>query len=269
MNVEQIAKKIVENRHPCIEGDGISPHREVIQNVIKDIQALMHPSVFCDVRGEEQLLFAIRDNLIREIKIAFQQAGIDKKHAMEKSVEITKEFLETLPNVLAMLNKDVKAIYDGDPAATSFKEIVLCYPGYFAIFGHRIAHELYVRNVPIIPRMISEFAHQKTGVDINPGAKIGEYFCIDHATGIVIGETAEIGNSVKIYQGVTIGAKSFQKDENGNPVKGGKRHPNIGNNVVIYANATILGGETFIADGCIVGSNTWVTKSTEPGMLVT
>ena len=116
--------------------------------------------------------------------------------------------------------------------------------------------------------MISEFAHQKTGVDIHPGATIGEYFCIDHATGIVIGETAVLGNHVKLYQGVTIGAKSFEKDENGNPVKGGKRHPNIGNNVVIYANATILGGDTFIGDGCTVGSNTWVTKSTEPGTLV-
>ena len=150
----------------------------------------------------------------------------------------------------------------------SYKEIVLCYPGYFASFCHRLAYELYIRKIPVIPRLISEFAHQKTGVDIHPGATIGEYFCIDHATGIVIGETAVLGNHVKLYQGVTIGAKSFEKDENGNPVKGGKRHPNIGNNVVIYANATILGGDTFIGDGCTVGSNTWVTKSTEPGTLV-
>ncbi len=265
---QKLIDDIISHRHPCVEGDGLAPHRDVIQNIIKDTQALMYPSLFHDTRGEEQLICSLHDNLLGEIEIALAEIGVKGKKAKEQAEKISCEVIENLPKLLDSLNKDIKAIYDGDPAATSFKEIVLCYPGYFAIFCHRLAHELYIRKVPVVPRLISEFAHQKTGVDINPGATIGSYFCIDHATGIVIGETAVIGDHVKIYQGVTIGAKSFEKDENGNPVKGGKRHPNIGNNVVIYANATILGGDTFIGDGCVVGSNTWITKSTEPGKLV-
>lgn len=268
MDTEKVIHEIIANRHPCVEGDGRAPHREVIQDVIKDVQALMYPSIFNDHRGEYELVFDLRRNLSSEIEIALSEIGVIGRDAEDKAAEVADDFVEQLPRILKMLNKDIKAIYDGDPAALSYKEIVLCYPGYFASFCHRLAYELYIRKIPVIPRLISEFAHQKTGVDIHPGATIGEYFCIDHATGIVIGETAVLGNHVKLYQGVTIGAKSFEKDENGNPVKGGKRHPNIGNNVVIYANATILGGDTFIGDGCTVGSNTWVTKSTEPGTLV-
>lgn len=268
MDTEKVIHEIIANRHPCVEGDGRAPHREVIQDVIKDVQALMYPSIFNDHRGEYELVFDLRRNLSSEIEIALSEIGVKGRDAENKAAEVADDFVEQLPRILKMLNKDIKAIYDGDPAALSYKEIVLCYPGYFASFCHRLAYELYIRKIPVIPRLISEFAHQKTGVDIHPGATIGEYFCIDHATGIVIGETAVLGNHVKLYQGVTIGAKSFEKDENGNPVKGGKRHPNIGNNVVIYANATILGGDTFIGDGCTVGSNTWVTKSTEPGTLV-
>ncbi len=268
MNYEELLNSIKANRHPCVVGDGSAPHREVVQDIIKDVQALMYPEVFNDKRSGLELIAALKRNLTAELVIALREVGTDEAAAKQRAKYVTESLLERLPELLEMLNKDIKAIYDGDPAATSFKEIVLCYPGYFATFCYRVAHELYVQKMPIIPRMISEFAHQKTGVDINPGATIGEYFCIDHATGIVVGETAVIGDHVKIYQGVTIGAKSFEKDEDGNPVKGGKRHPNIGNNVVIYANATILGGDTFIGDGCTVGSNTWVTKSTEPGTLV-
>lgn len=269
MDTEKVIHEIISNRHPCVVGDGRAPHREVIQNVIKDIQALMYPTIFPDHRGEYDLVFDLKNSLISEIEIALAEVGVTGREAEDRATEVTEEFIQELPKIIRLCNKDIKAIYDGDPAALSFKEIVLCYPGYFASFCHRLAHELYLREIPVIPRLISEFAHQKTGVDIHPGAKIGEYFCIDHATGIVIGETAVLGDHVKIYQGVTIGAKSFEKDEHGNPVKGGKRHPNIGNNVVIYANATILGGDTFIGDGCVVGSNTWVTRSTEPGTLVT
>ena len=152
-------------------------------------------------------------------------------------------------------------MYEGDPACTSKVEVTLAYPGFYAMLIHRTAHALYKLNVPLIPRLMSEYAHRKTGIDIHPGAKIGAYFCIDHGTGIVIGETTIIGEHVKLYQGVTLGAKSFALDEDGNPVKGGKRHPNIGDNVVIYANATILGGETTIGSGSIIAANAWINRS--------
>jgi serine O-acetyltransferase len=169
---------------------------------------------------------------------------------------------------MRILDTDIQAIYEGDPAAKTRAEVILCYPGFYAIMIYRMAHELYTLGVPYIPRIMTEYAHEKTGIDINPGAKIGEYFCIDHGTGIVIGETAVIGSHVKLYQGVTIGAKSFAKDENGNPVKGGKRHPNIGSHVVIYANATILGGDTTIGDYCTVGGNVWLVDSLAPGSTI-
>jgi serine O-acetyltransferase len=171
--------------------------------------------------------------------------------------------MSKLPLIKHLILTDIQAIYNGDPAATSKEEIVLAYPGFRAIFTYRIAHQFYLLGIPILPRIMTEYAHEKTGIDINPGAKIGEYFCIDHGTGVVIGETATLGHHVKLYQGVTIGAKSFKLDENGNPVKGGKRHPDIGNNVVIYANATILGGDTYIGDNSIIGGNSWITSSVE------
>ena len=146
--------------------------------------------------------------------------------------------------------------------------MLICYPGFYAISIYRIAHELYSLGVPLIPRIMTEFAHEKTGIDIHAGAKIGEYFFIDHGTGIVVGETTTIGNMVKIYQGVTLGAKSFKTDASGNPVKNIKRHPDIGNNVVIYANATILGGDTKIGDNCVIGGNVWLTHSVEAGSTV-
>ena len=163
----------------------------------------------------------------------------------------------------------MEALYEGDPAAGSREEVMVTYPGFRAISIFRIAHELYVLDAPLIPRIMTEYAHERTGIDIHPGATVGEYFFIDHGTGIVIGETTTIGNHVKLYQGVTLGAKSFELDANGNPVKKIKRHPDIGNHVVIYANATILGGNTRIGDNCVIGGNTWLTHSVEPGTVVT
>ena len=206
---------------------------------------------------------------------ALQQLAEDMKSEMTAALcfsgrnmmlaeSLTQEFLNRLPKIMRLLNTDIQAIYEGDPAAKSMAEVILCYPGFYAISIYRIAHELYSLGVPYIPRIMTEYAHEKTGIDINPGATIGEYFCIDHGTGIVIGETATIGHHVKLYQGVTIGAKSFEKDENGNPVKGGKRHPDIGNHVVVYANATILGGSTLIGDHCTVGGNVWLLESLPP-----
>lgn len=175
--------------------------------------------------------------------------------------ETCNKFINTLPTIKKLLLTDIQAMYEGDPACTSKVEVTLAYPGFYAMLIHRTAHALYELNVPLIPRLMSEYAHKKTGIDIHPGAKIGAYFCIDHGTGIVIGETTVIGEHVKLYQGVTLGAKSFALDENGNPVKDGKRHPNIGNNVVIYANATILGGETTIGSGSTIAANAWINRS--------
>lgn len=178
-----------------------------------------------------------------------------------KIQETCNQFIHKLPAIKKLLLTDIQAIYECDPACTSKVEVTLAYPGFYAMLIHRTAHALYELNVPLIPRLMSEYAHRKTGIDIHPGAKIGAYFCIDHGTGIVIGETTVIGEHVKLYQGVTLGAKSFALDENGNPIKGGKRHPNIGNNVVIYANATILGGETTIGSGSIIAANAWINRS--------
>lgn len=182
--------------------------------------------------------------------------------------EICDAFMRRLPTVKDKLLKDVEALYEGDPAASCREEVMICYPGFYAISIYRLAHELYLLHAPLIPRIMTEYAHEKTGIDIHAGATVGDYFFIDHGTGIVIGETTVIGDHVKLYQGVTLGARSFELDENGNPVKNIKRHPNIGNHVVIYANATILGGDTCIGDDCIIGGNTWLTRSVPAGTTV-
>lgn len=181
-----------------------------------------------------------------------------------KSADLAARFIKRLPELRRLLNNDVKATYHGDPAALSTQEVIYCYPGIRAISNYRIAHELVKLDVPILPRMISEQAHAETGIDIHPSATIGESFTIDHGTGIVIGATAVIGNNVKIYQGVTLGAKSFPLDDNGNPVKGVPRHPTIGNNVIIYSNASILGRIT-IGDNAVIGGNIWVDTDVAPG----
>ena len=190
--------------------------------------------------------------------------GKPQQEISSLAMELTLKFMERIPWIRRVIETDVEAAFDGDPAAYNRDEIIFSYPGLYAIFTNRVAHELYLMDVPLIPRIMTEHAHRETGIDINPGAVIGDYFCIDHGTGIVIGETACLGHHVKLYQGVTIGAKSFEKDENGNPVKGGKRHPDIGNNVVIYANATILGGDTYIGDNAVIGGNVWITSSVKP-----
>ncbi len=183
---------------------------------------------------------------------------------LQKAEKVAARFIYKLPELRRILHTDVEAIYLGDPAASSHEEVIYCYPAIKAIINYRIAHELLVEGIPIIPRMISELAHSETGIDIHPGASIGHHFAIDHGTGVVIGATAIIGNNVKIYQGVTLGAKSFAVDENNNPIKGIARHPIIGNNVVIYSNATILGRIT-IGDNAVIGGNIWVTTDVAPG----
>lgn len=177
-------------------------------------------------------------------------------------------FLRRLPEVRRLLLEDVRAAYEGDPAALTYAEVQLAYPGLLAMCSHRLAHELYLLDVPIIPRIMSEWTHAQTGVDIHPGATIGHGFFMDHATGVVIGETCHIGNHVKVYQGVTLGARSFPLDENGRPIKHIQRHPTVEDDVVIYANATILGGETVIGRGSTIGGNVFLMESVPPNSFV-
>lgn len=236
---------------------GLPDRREIVY-ILKETQVMMFPQFysFSDLSQEEALM-ELSCSLEKQIRLVKQRLCEECRSARK----LTDIFLESLPEVKRLLLSDVQAIYDGDPAARSKAEIILCYPGFYAISIYRIAHVLYRLGVPYIPRVMSEYAHEKTGIDINPGAVIGHSFCIDHGTGIVIGETATIGNHVKLYQGVTIGARSFELDKDGNPVKSGKRHPDIGNNVIIYANATILGGDTYIGDGSVIGGNVWLIHS--------
>jgi len=184
------------------------------------------------------------------------------------AIKAADEVFEKLPDIMEMLKKDLIAAYQGDPAAKSVDEIILAYPAFTAISAYRIAHVLYEMKIPMLPRLITEFAHEKTGIDIHPGATIGAYFFIDHGTGVVIGETTIIGEHVKLYQHVTLGAKSFKVADDGSLVKGIKRHPEIGNNVTIYAGATLLGGDTIIGDNCIIGGNVWLTHSVPAGQIV-
>ena len=248
------------------------PDRREIVKVIHELQALLFPMAFRreypDMADETLLsraLYRLRDQLV--VALRFRN-GLEGKPETAAD-EICGQFTARLPEVKRLLLLDVEALYEGDPAAGSREEVMVTYPGFRAISIYRIAHELYVLRAPLIPRIMTEYAHEKTGIDIHPGASVGEYFFIDHGTGIVIGETTTIGNHVKLYQGVTLGAKSFELDEHGNPVKNIKRHPDIGNHVVIYANATILGGNTVVGDNSVIGGNTWLTRSVEAGSVVT
>ena len=245
------------------------PNRKEVISIVKDLQSLMFPSYYQReenrMKSRDEILYAVFHALKRQISASF---SLEDKNNIVDTEAMALSLLEKLPLIQETLYKDIEALYEGDPAAKSREEVVLSYPGFYAISIFRIAHELYLLGIPYLPRMMTEFAHEKTGIDIHAGATIGDYFFIDHGTGIVIGETTVIGEHVKLYQGVTLGAKSFELDENGNPVKGIKRHPNIGNGVIIYANATILGGRTFIGDRCVIGANVWLTHSVEEGKTI-
>lgn len=217
------------------------------------------------------LLCKVNDELTEQVERAYRHACRIKQcedcDCRKKAQDAVYQLLSQLPKIRELLKTDVAAAFDGDPAAKSFEEIVLSYPGLAAIATHRIAHELYKQEVPLIPRMMSEWSHRLTGIDIHPGATIGERFFIDHGTGVVIGETTIIGRNVRLYQGVTLGALRFKTDENGRIQKGGKRHPTVEDDVVISAEATVLGDIT-IGKGAVIGSNTWVQDSVPPAMTV-
>ncbi|HET9958704.1 MAG TPA: serine O-acetyltransferase EpsC, partial [Polyangiaceae bacterium] len=202
----------------------------------------------------------------RELQFVASQRG---EHAREGAAEeLTQQFAGRLPHVHAALETDVRAAYEGDPAARSLDEALFCYPGVTALLHHRLAHELYALGAPLLARILSEIAHSTTGIDIHPGARIGRSFFIDHGTGVVIGETTVIGDRVRVYQGVTLGAKSFPLDEKGLPLKGLARHPVVEDDVIVYAGATILGRVT-IGRGSVIGGNVWVTRSVPPGSRIT
>jgi len=250
----QILEKIIEVLYPGLFGN---QHLNR-SNVAYHVGALLD-DIAEDLR--EQVLLAIRYECTKK--------DVPCEHCESAARQAVEDFIATLPRVRRLLSLDIQAAFDGDPAAKSFEEIVLSYPGLKAVTVYRIAHELCGLGVPLLPRIMTEHAHRSTGIDIHPGARIGRSFFIDHGTGVVIGETSRIGNNVKIYQGVTLGALSFPKDERGLVVRGRKRHPTIGDGVVIYAGATILGGDAVIGKGSVIGGNTWVVHSIPPYSKVT
>ena len=241
------------------------PDKDVVVELIGKLRRIIFPGYFRDknyhiYNAKHNLSMLIEDvafNLSRQIALVMDSE--------EQGSQLCLAFFRRIPRVRAVVQTDLQAAFDGDPAATGKDEIIFSYPGLFAITVYRLAHELYVLGVPTIPRMMTEYAHSVTGIDIHPGATIGEYFFIDHGTGIVIGETTVIGNNVKIYQGVTLGGLSTR---GGQSLRGLRRHPTIEDNVTIYANASILGGETVIGKGCVIGANAFLTSSVAPGTRV-
>ena len=238
------------------------PNRQAVILLIKEIRKLMFPAYFGDPElmslapadYAALILERVEAQLRAQIALALPESEADR------AAEVAREIIERMPYIQEMLLKDLDATFDGDPAAASKEEVIFAYPGLFAIFVYRIAHELYLRKIPMIPRIMTEYAHSHTGIDIHPGAQIGDYFFIDHGTGIVVGETTVIGDRVKLYQGVTLGALS---PRGGHRSKPGKRHPTVEDDVTIYSGASILGGDTVIGRGSVVGGNAFLTNSVQ------
>ena len=250
-----------------------NPDRDVVIGVLEKLRRILFPGYFRDrnyrfYNLKYNLSVLIEDvmfQLTRQVSLVFQRQGEKPDQAEQHAQQVCFAFLNGIPDIRAMVQTDLQAAYDGDPAATGMDEVIFSYPGLYAISVYRLAHELFRLGVPMIPRMMTEYAHSLTGIDIHPGATIGKYFFIDHGTGIVIGETTTIGDNVKVYQGVTLGALSTR---GGQQLRGKKRHPTIEDNVTIYAGASILGGNTFIGAGSVIGSNAFITSSIAPGTTV-
>jgi len=258
------------------------PSKKVVIEVLEDLLTIVFPGYLGDSEITKaniryhlgtkltSVYTRLTEEVEKSLKYICRKISECPRDVCQKRAQIVvKELLEDLPEIRSLLSSDIQAAFSGDPAAVSTEEVILSYPCVLAITTYRIAHELYVRCVPLIPRIMTEHMHSLTGIDIHPGAKIGRSFFIDHGTGVVIGETAEIGENVKLYQGVTLGALSFPKDEKGNIIKGRKRHPTIGNNVVIYSGATLLGAEAVIGDNVVIGGNVWVTSPISSGTKIT
>ena len=252
------------------------PNRNAIIAILKDLRNILFPGYFTDgAQTTADASYFIGNTVLRveekmreQVRLAFHFRDGDAKDAQEiekRTQEVCAAMLCKLPSIQKLLYKDIQAAFDGDPAAQSKEEVIYSYPGFFAIWVYRIAHELYYLDVPLIPRIMTEYAHSRTGVDLNAGATVGEYFFIDHATGVVIGETTVIGENVKIYQGVTLGALSTR---GGQRLAGVKRHPTIEDNVTIYANACVLGGETVVGAGSVISGSAFLTESVPPNSRV-
>ena len=250
-----------------------TPDRDVVIDIVKKLRRIVFPGYFRDknyayYKPESNLSALIEDvmvHLTAQIKLVLESGGADEETAQQQAQEICLEFFSRIPDIRAVVQTDLQAAYDGDPAATGMAEIIFSYPGLFAITVYRLAHELHLLHVPMLPRIMTEYAHNLTGIDIHPGATIGKYFFIDHGTGIVIGETTVIGENVKIYQGVTLGALSTR---GGQSLRGQRRHPTIEDGVTIYAGASILGGDTVIGKDTVIGSNVFITESVAPATSV-
>ena len=264
-----------------LEGKDL-PSKKVVIEVLEDLFTVLFPGYL----GKEDItkanikyflgttLASVYTRLTSEVEksikyICRKITECPRDVCLKRAQVVVKELLEEIPEIREVLSGDIEAAYSGDPAAVSNEEVILSYPCVLAITTYRISHELYLRGVPLIPRIMSEHVHSLTGIDIHPGAKIGKNFFIDHGTGVVIGETTEIGDNVKLYQGVTLGALSFPKDEKGQIIRGIKRHPTIGNNVVIYSGATLLGADAIIGDNVVIGGNVWITSPVAPGTKIT
>jgi serine O-acetyltransferase len=292
-SLPEITEAIVETYTQCGRTNHLGhqplPNRDTIIEILSDLMDLLYPGFHRRQKlhmgnveyhvGDlvdglhdkltEQIARALRHEsgvgtsslLVPHKQAAGGHIGADHEAAAQQK---TIEFLKKIPELRLVLEDDVQAAFEGDPAAKGYHEIVFCYPGLEAVTVYRIAHELSLLDVPLIPRIMSEFVHGKTGIDIHPGARIGRSFFIDHGTGVVVGETCDIGDHVKLYQGVTLGALSFPRDPHGNIIRGKKRHPTLEDDVVVYANATILGGDTIIGHHSVIGSNVWLTHSVDP-----
>ncbi|MBR5419578.1 MAG: serine acetyltransferase [Lachnospiraceae bacterium] len=253
------------------------PDKAIIVDILEKLQRLVFPGYFKNktykvytVRNDtsmliEDLLFYLQKQLIIVLRYLPELAEADEEALRQRAEEIAFAFIEKIPLIREYIDTDVQAAFDGDPAAFYKDEIIFSYPGLYAIFVNRVAHELYLLGVPLIPRVMTEHAHSLTGIDINPGATIGKYFFIDHGTGIVVGETTVIGENVKVYQGVTLGAASTR---GGRSLNNKKRHPTIEDNVTIYSGASILGGDTVIGEGAVIGGNCFITHSVPAGAKV-
>jgi serine O-acetyltransferase len=279
---DAIVATYVECKHINHLGHRPLPSREAIVDILADLLDILYPGY---VRRQNlhmgnveyhagDLIDGLHDKLTQQIARALrhEHERSDDKEAIDfegLAQQKTLDFLKKLPELRYLLEEDVEAAFLGDPAAKGHHEIIFCYPGMEAVTIYRLAHEMLLLGVPLIPRVMTEHAHSKTGIDIHPGARIGPGFFIDHGTGVVIGETCDIGKGVKLYQGVTLGALSFPRDAAGNIIRGMKRHPTLEDDVVVYANATILGGDTVIGHHAVVGSSVWLTQSVAPYTSVT
>ncbi len=268
--IEQVVDAILEDYRGGRDIDKLEayrrPDRDAVIDIIEKLRRIVFPGYFREknyrmYNAKHNLSMLIEDvmfNLNRQLTLVFESLGQPTQQAQEQAQQVSLDFFSRIPQVRATVQTDLEAAYEGDPAATDMAEIIFSYPGLFAITVYRLAHELYVLNVPMLPRIMTEYAHSVTGIDIHPGATVGKYFFIDHGTGIVVGETTVIGEHVKLYQGVTLGALSTR---GGQSLRGKRRHPTIEDNVTIYAGASVLGGDTVIGADSVIGSNAFITAS--------